>query len=58
MQTRRDAEVHHAGAASAVDEDVRRLQVAMDDARDMRCVQRVEHADHHRAGFDRGQRAA
>lgn len=43
-----DAEVHHARPAGAVDEDVRRFQVAVHDAGGMRLPQRVEHADHQR----------
>ena len=58
MQARGDAEVHHPRAAVAVDEDVRRLQVAVHHARSVRGMQRVENAQHHRDGFGRGQGAA
>jgi hypothetical protein len=44
VQPRGDAEVHHAGTAGRVDEDVRRLQIPVHDARSVGRLERVQHA--------------
>ena len=57
VQAAGDAEVHHPRTAARGDEHVRRLEVAVDDARGVGRMQRVEHAEHERGGLVRRQGA-